>query len=298
MFGYVRPYKPEMKMAEYEKYRAVYCGLCREIGQVSGQLSRLALSYDIVLLASVRMILEGISPVFTPYRCPVQPAEKRLVLLPNRAVTYTAAVFAALAAAKNADDLHDERGVHRIRPLLLAPMAKHLEKAADRVLPAGTTGEIGKRLAFLSEKEGARCSSVDVMAQAFGDVLGYLFSLGLEGEDAETASVFGQSVGAFLYLCDAADDLPDDFRKHRYNPLLLSWGEMATDGGKLSPMVKDSLRTALPVTLEGLEKAAEKLDSAHPLTPIVKNIIFLGLPYSLGRVLDGREKDKPCQNKV
>ena len=57
MFGYVRPFAPEMKVAEYEMYRGVYCGVCREIGRTSGQLSRFALTYDIVMLCAVRMAL-------------------------------------------------------------------------------------------------------------------------------------------------------------------------------------------------------------------------------------------------
>ncbi|MFT9057020.1 MAG: DUF5685 family protein, partial [Ethanoligenens sp.] len=28
MFGYVKPFKPELKIREFEAYRAVYCGMC------------------------------------------------------------------------------------------------------------------------------------------------------------------------------------------------------------------------------------------------------------------------------
>ena len=46
MFGYVMPYVPTLQVQEYELYRAVYCGLCREMGRITGQASRLTLSYD------------------------------------------------------------------------------------------------------------------------------------------------------------------------------------------------------------------------------------------------------------
>ena len=41
MFGYVRPYKSEMLVREFEQYKAVYCELCRVLGREYGLLARL-----------------------------------------------------------------------------------------------------------------------------------------------------------------------------------------------------------------------------------------------------------------
>lgn len=46
MFGYVKVCKPELKVREYEEYKAVYCTLCRVIGKEYGQTSRALLNYD------------------------------------------------------------------------------------------------------------------------------------------------------------------------------------------------------------------------------------------------------------
>ena len=58
MFGYVRPYVPDLRVREHELYRAVYCGLCRSMGKHTGCASSFTLSYDFVFLAAVRMVLE------------------------------------------------------------------------------------------------------------------------------------------------------------------------------------------------------------------------------------------------
>ena len=292
MFGYVRPYTPEMKMAEYEKYRAVYCGLCREIGRTSGQLSRMGLTYDIVLLCSVRMVLEGIDPVFVPYRCPAHFTSERLVLCPNSATEFTAAAFAALAAAKNDDDLNDEHGAGRLKPILLSPFMAHLKKCAGKKLPDNAPETVAELLGRLSRLEAEKSPSSDETSRAFGEVLGYIFSLGFDGEKREIAETFGRAVGKFVYICDAVDDLPGDRKKRRYNPLIYGWGEMATDDGKVSSIVKESVMTAVPLSLEPLGEAAEKLDRSHPLTPIIKNIVYLGLPASLERVLTGKKEHR------
>ena len=62
MFGYVKPHNPELRMRDYECYRAYYCGLCRAMGKCTGQCSRMTLSYDFVFLAAVRCYLAGEEP--------------------------------------------------------------------------------------------------------------------------------------------------------------------------------------------------------------------------------------------
>ena len=59
MFGYIKPYAPELKVKEQEAYRAVYCGLCKELGRSYGQLSRMTLSYDFAFLSVLAMGVRG-----------------------------------------------------------------------------------------------------------------------------------------------------------------------------------------------------------------------------------------------
>ena len=73
MFGYVRPYVPELKVKENELYNAVYCGLCRSMGKTTGTASRLSLSYDMVFLALVRSAYCGESFEIEQKRCFVHP---------------------------------------------------------------------------------------------------------------------------------------------------------------------------------------------------------------------------------
>ena len=34
MFGYIKPYKSEMKVGEYDTFKAIYCGLCKQLAHV------------------------------------------------------------------------------------------------------------------------------------------------------------------------------------------------------------------------------------------------------------------------
>ena len=291
MFGYVRPFVPELKVAQYEAYRAVYCGLCRAMGHTTGQLSRLTLSYDLVLLAAVRMVLGGIPYEASPHRCPAHPAKRRMIAEPNPALDYAAAFSAVLAEAKNRDDRTDEHGAARLKPILLTPAVRHMAHLADRHLPPEAAAETARCLDGLAELERQNCPSADETADRFGDLLAAAFSLGLEGEAARTAETIGRGVGRFTYLCDAADDMEEDARRKRYNPLLVGWGELALTDGKRSALVGDSLRVSVPLSLEEAGRAADSLDAEHPLTPVIRNIIYLGLPAALHRVLGDGKKE-------
>mgnify|MGYP007056204169 CR=1 FL=1 len=46
MFGYVLINKPELKVREYDRYKAYYCGLCRGLLNYHGSFARLTLNYD------------------------------------------------------------------------------------------------------------------------------------------------------------------------------------------------------------------------------------------------------------
>ena len=292
MFGYVRPLVPQLKVMEYEMYRAVYCGLCRAMGRVTGPLSRLTLSYDFTLLAMVRMVLEGVVPEFERFTCAVHPLKKRSLVRDNAVLEYAAAMSAILAYLKNRDDLADERGRKRLRAILADVPVSQMRKRGSRYLPETTADELAARMQVLTALENAQCPSVDETAEAFGAVLAYVFALGLDAGKAELAEVFGRYIGRFIYVCDAADDLADDIRYGRYNPLAVGWGSLAlADDGTMSPLVRSSLEISLPLDLDGLGRAVETLDRSHPLTPILQNLVYLGLPASMRRVLYGCAPD-------
>ena len=292
MFGYVRPLVPQLKVMEYEMYRAVYCGLCRAMGRVTGQMSRLTLSYDFTLLAMVRMILEGVTPEFERFRCAAHPLKQRTFVRDNAVLEYAAAMSAVLAYLKNRDDLADERGLKKVRAMLADVPVTQMNRRGMRYLPETAADELACRMDVLAALEAAGCPSVDQAADAFGGVLAYVFALELDGDAAVLAEDIGRHVGRFVYVCDAADDLPEDIRRGRYNPLAAGWGDLAvTADGAMTDLVKGSLEISLPLDLEGLGRAADRLNREHPLTPIVRNLVYLGLPASMRRVLYGNEPE-------
>ena len=75
MFGYVRPFRPELKCKDYDLYRATYCGLCRCLRRRYGLIAPLLLNFDFTFLA---LLLWEPEETFTPCRgrCHGNPLRK------------------------------------------------------------------------------------------------------------------------------------------------------------------------------------------------------------------------------
>ncbi len=293
MFGYVKPYTPELRMKEYELYRAIYCGLCREMGRVTGQLSRLSLSYDFAFLAALRLLATENIPEVKSGRCAAHPVKKRHFLTSCDELTYCAAASAYLMGGKLDDDLADEGGVKRLRALLAKPFVGGMIKSASEAVRDGESLRfaIEKSLSDLANLEAGGSSSVDSVAECFGQLCGNVFSAGLPERSRRILYEIGFSVGKFIYVADAADDLTVDVKHGKYNPIAKLYGEAATEerNGKvyMTDAVAESLYTATLLELKRCEGALELLCDGgdRDIASLCRNIVYLGLPEILKNIL-------------
>ena len=76
MFGYVRAYKPEMRVKEFEMYKAIYCSLCKKLGKNYGILSRFTLNYDFTFLCLLELALSEKNCELCQKRCTFNPFKK------------------------------------------------------------------------------------------------------------------------------------------------------------------------------------------------------------------------------
>ena len=165
MFGYVRAYSPEMKMCEYEYYRAAYCGLCRAMGRCTGCASRCMLNYDFAFLALVRMAIVGETPEFKKKRCFVHPTKKRTEMVQQGQLDYCACASVLLSYHKVRDDIADERGIRRFGARMLLTFMRRMHKRAAKKVP-GLDESIAVELDTLSDIEKQKCASVDIPAES------------------------------------------------------------------------------------------------------------------------------------
>ena len=202
----------------------------------------------------------------------------------NTELEFCAYAAALLTYHKLADDINDERGAKRAVARMTRPMAKSMRKKALRRGDLGALDtHISGCLAKLSAFEKSRKPSVDDPAEIFGELLSEIVAQGFEGSRAKVAKSIGYHVGKWIYITDALDDLSEDIKKERYNPFILLYG------GELDEGKKSLVRVALRAELCDAESAFDLVDFGdnRMIENIIYNIIYLGMPNTVDRVMKG-----------
>ena len=131
MFGYIKPFRPELKIREAEDYKAVYCGLCKELGRSYGIFARMTLSDDFAFMAMLFMSLDKNScPSFEKCSCIAHPFKKQCRCLGNRAISLSARAAMILTYYKLKDDISDKGFFKKIAAAVLFPFAASARKKA------------------------------------------------------------------------------------------------------------------------------------------------------------------------
>lgn len=213
MFGYVTVCEPELKVKDLKKYRAYYCGLCRTLKEDYGFMGQMTLTYDMTFAVILLSSLYETTTKHEEHRCKVHPA-KRQHMLRNEITSYAAAMNVLLAYYHMEDDWQDDRKVSSLmtKSLIQGKAKKIIEKYPRQ------SEIIRKSLKELGECEHENSMDIDRAAGCFGRLMAELF-VWKEDIWEKTLRKMGFYLGKFIYLMDAYEDLPEDGKKNRYNPL-------------------------------------------------------------------------------
>lgn len=214
MFGYVVAHKPELKMKEFYKYKAYYCGLCKVLREKYGFLGQVTLTYDMTFLVMLLTSLYESETKQEEHRCVVHPAKKQKMLY-NEITEYAADMNIILTYYKLLDDWKDESsklGLVGLR--LLHKSYRELEKKYPEKCKV-----IRKCLSLLEECEKRGEENIDITARYFGKLMGELFVYKNDVWE-KTLRNMGFYLGKFIYIMDAFDDVEKDLQKHNYNALI------------------------------------------------------------------------------
>ncbi len=307
MFGYIRPHKAELRLREFEEYRGIYCGLCRDLGKRYGLFARMTLSYDCTFYA---LLLLGESlrcGGFYQGRCRVNPLKKCTYCgNEQKPVQMAAAVSVILAYEKLLDDFQDGGLGRKTLSLLLRPLASRGANKAGKEYPRFMEAAQRMRQAQ-KEAEEDPLSGLDACAHPTAQLLQELFSAGqclLEVENSGTEvpvspkqriiGQLGYHLGRWVYLMDACDDLQKDIKKKRFNPLIRRFGLTEQE---ISPEkekeVFSGVNEILNMSIARMSAAFELLEHSNAeFEPILRNIILQGLPQMQKEILFQKKEQK------
>lgn len=288
MFGYVKPFKPHLRICEFETYKAVYCGLCKILGKSYGFISRMTLSYDFAFLGLMDLAMNECEAALEPQRCIAHPFKKTPCLKSPDGLDYTAAAASILIYNKIKDDVSDSRFFRKIASYFMLGATKKAYKKAAEKYPklAEYVAEQMERQDVL-EKEN--CKSIDRASEPSSNILAEIASgLSENPEQKRILHRFGYLLGRYIYIADAFDDLEKDFHSRGFNPLIM--GDSAVHELNL-PEIQKKTEDSINFTLGALADAYVQLEIKH-FKPIIDNIVYLGLKNTFYDLIKKKEDKK------
>lgn len=287
MFGYVRPVLNELSQKQRSAYQSAYCGLCHAMGQRHGWLARLTLNYDFTLLA---LLHYGCSASSTTVccRCPVHPFRKRQVCLCGSALEAAADESMILTWYKLSDDISDRSSIAGLPFRLLRLLFQKAYRRAAHARP-NFDSAVHHEMERLRCLEREHSTQLDRIADTFAKILAAAAVDCADGTQRRAMEQLLYHLGRWIYLVDAWDDLEEDRKAGRYNPLNARFKGDA-------PKERDYVNTTMTHSVR-LICSAFNLMEFGPWRTVIENIFYHGLPSVQSAVLNGRWKEMRKQRR-
>ena len=280
MFGYVRPVFSELSQEQKDAYQSVYCGLCHAMGERHGWLARFTLNYDFTLLALLHYG-SGISEATVCRRCPAHPFRGKRTCLCGDALEAAADESMILTWHKLSDDVADRGLVGGIPYRILRWLFRKGYRCAVEARPEFDAA-VSREMKRLAQLERERSPQLDRTADTFAKILSAAAGNCEESQRRGMEQVL-YHLGRWIYLADAWDDLREDRKAGRYNPLDARFAGKALEE-------RDYVETTMTHSVR-LICSAFQLMEFGAWTPIVENVFYRGLPTVQRAVLDGRWRE-------
>ena len=286
MFGYVIPVKCELKVREFDQFRAAYCGLCHSLRDGYGLSARFILNYDFTFLAI--LLSEGEGEIqYTKRRCVAKPFRRRTCCVGGDAYRQAAGMSVILSWWKLRDGVEDHGLVKGLPYRGISLLLRSAYRRAARDFPA-FDAHCRLQLEKLRAFEQAQSGDLDQVADSFAQILPFAAEHIADEGDRRVLEELLYHVGRWIYLIDAYDDLEGDKQSGDFNPLRTRF---APENGELSEEDKAWIETTL------IHSANRVAAAYNLLTPwewrgILENIIYLGFPAVTKSVLEGRFQQK------
>ncbi len=273
MFGYIIINKGDMKFKEFDIYQSFYCGLCRALKDRYGVLGQISLTYDMTFLVMLLSSLYEPETVKGKTKCIVHPFEQHQTSR-NCYSDYAADMNVLFTYYKCRDDWNDDRKVIKLAYGKLIKGAYH--KISSEY--AAKVKKIDGLMRELSIQEKKGNEDVDKMSGLFGEIMGEILAV-KQDEWEDALRMLGVYLGKYIYLLDAYEDIEEDIKNNRYNPLKKRYE---------NPDFDEEVRTILTMMMAGCSQEFEKLPIIENIE-ILRNILYSGVWYRYEVVREKRE---------
>ena len=262
MFGYVRPYKPDLLVKEYDAYKSVYCGLCKSLGKNFSFSSRLFLSYDATFLSILEMSIKKSNMKFFKKHCVVNPTKQCLFCeCDDNIYSFSGAISIIMSYYKIKDNILDSNLLKKGLSYFSIPIIIRGYKKAKAVYP-----QVEKIACDFHkeqiEVENDSSSGIDVSALPTANALSKIFSM------------------------IASNNIDKDIKNKNFNPFV---NELIKRKGMQQNEVNKYCNDVLNQTISQIILSFNLLNLSD-FDGILHNIIFKGMPMMQKQILFENKK--------
>lgn len=279
MFGYVTPCKMELKVKDFEKFKAYYCGLCKSIKKNYGNIPRMTLNYDMTFLAILLDSFQDKKCEFENQGCIVHPTGKKVVIINNSAIDYAAFCNVSLAYYKLLDDVWDDNSIKS--KAYSSILKSYINKVPEKLSSLQSKIEEKLKELYFLEKN-AKGKNIDEISDPFAKLTGIILSSYNETIE-DKLYWLGYNLGKWIYIIDAFDDLEKDIKKNKFNALNAAYNCSNLPYNEFYDNIANRVDFLLVSCAANCYKSLEGMDLKKN-EDIIKNILQFGLMEKMDKV--------------
>jgi hypothetical protein len=280
LFGYIRPFKPELKIREFEEYKSYYCTLCKTLDKEYGFLAKFFLNYDFAFLSLLLTSLQDEKINFQASSCTFNFLKKcSYCLNGDKYFKFTADVSVIFLHYKLKDNILDDSFLKKLFSYILYILTKPAYNKARNKQPF-----IDKLVKKATEEQNTiekmDTITLEMASSPSATLLGEVLSFNAKNEpERRILYELGYHLGKWIYSIDALDDYKKDLKNKSFNPFIIS---------KEYNNIKDFSNKIIDDCITGYENAFLLLDIKHNKY-ILENILFEGNPCVYNKIMRKRE---------
>ena len=289
MFGYVRTDTPYLFIKDDTLYKAMYCGLCKGIGECCGQAARMGLSYDVTFLSVILHNIAGQDVKIEKSHCLTHCIRARQMADVDEMAKQLGAFNTILVYYKYTDDIADgDKG--KGKRWWFSSGYKRAKKAYPEI-----ENIVRECMAEQQKTEAEKTDSLDRAADASARLIAKVCDYILGEKRTDYTYRLFYSVGKWIYLIDALDDYDKDVKKGAYNPFVLAYNE----GGRVALIEnhKDEITFVFHSLFYDIRECLSNI-TFHFNRDLSDNILLRGLPMITKKIMEGGTCGKATKRGV
>lgn len=289
MFGYIYPFKPDLKIKHYNRFKSYYCSLCHSIKNNYGNIPRMSLNFDTTFMA---IFLDGFTknnPIIEKKRCPIHPIEKKYIMKNISSIDYASHITIILTHNKIVDDINDENNL--LNKIILPFSSMYIQKLPSNFieLKIFIENEL-KNLRNIELSEDRL--SIDEYSHPFANLTKHIFYNYCKENNFSDLSLeyiknIGYNLGKWIYIMDSLNDIERDIKRECFNPIVHINSEKKTidDINEFAISMFNKYKPLLThinyTCLDNFKRL--KIYKNYDL---IENILQLGMPFKTDKIIN------------